>query len=159
MSVGVNNGFSNEPASLYSPMIPLASSTCQFKFWYTFVGSSGSLSVSLYINEDQKVVVYKKEANPPATVWTQGVANLGSVSNRFQMIFEAKRTLNSFGYVSIDDASFENCNLPFLNSTCSPNEFKCKRGNCVSMDRTCDFVDDCGDYSDEILPTCSSYQK
>lgn len=45
------------------------------------------------------------------------------------------------------------------NSTCTPTNFKCNRGNCVSKDRLCDFTDDCGDNSDETNPVCLSYQK
>eukprot|EP00118_Oscarella_pearsei_P020301 m.219572 g.219572 ORF g.219572 m.219572 type:complete len:130 (+) comp39924_c0_seq45:362-751(+) len=34
-------------------------------------------------------------------------------------------------------------------ATCSPTEFECTNGDCVSLDWTCDYEDDCGDNSDE----------
>ncbi|CAF0724038.1 unnamed protein product, partial [Brachionus calyciflorus] len=162
MAVTTNSGSLNQPASLFSPELPFASSTCQIKFWSRIEGSSGSLDVSLYLNEEKRVKIFRKSApvtNQPFITWTQSVINLGSVANKFKIIFEGKRSLSNFGFVVIDDVTFENCALPPVNVTCAPNEFKCKRGSCVPMNRTCDFVDDCGDYSDETLPVCSSYQK
>lgn len=75
-------------------------------------------------------------------------------------MIEATKSFYQQSVVSIDDFSFDNCALPFVsNATCTANEIKCNRGNCVSKDRKCDFVDDCGDKTDETLPECNSYQK
>ena len=43
--------------------------------------------------------------------------------------------------------------------TCPPTYIRCQRGNCVHRSRICDFVDDCGDLSDETLPICVFYDK
>lgn len=34
-------------------------------------------------------------------------------------------------------------------ATCSPTEFRCTKGRCISKDFVCDLEDDCGDLSDE----------
>ena len=76
-------------------------------------------------------------------------------------MFEASKSFLKNNVISIDDVKFDNCALPLVTPdvTCSPNEIKCSRGNCVSKDRICDFVDDCGDKTDETLTICNSYQK
>jgi hypothetical protein len=61
--------------------------------------------------------------------------------------------------LSIDDVTLKNCALPPPISVCQPGELKCLRGNCVSITRICDFVDDCGDLTDELQPVCSQYRK
>jgi hypothetical protein len=38
--------------------------------------------------------------------------------------------------------------------TCSPFEFACTNGVCVTRRFMCDFDDDCGDNSDEMDPSC-----
>ena len=60
----------------------------------------------------------------------------------------------------IDDVTFENCALPEVTSDpCQSDELLCRRGNCVKKSLQCDFVDDCGDYTDENLAVCGSYDK
>ena len=39
-------------------------------------------------------------------------------------------------------------------NTCLKNQFTCSNKRCVPDSRTCDGVNDCGDFSDEIVP-CS----
>ena len=87
--------------------------------------------------------------------------NSGSVYNEFQVVFEASKSFSKNNIISIDDVKFDNCALPLVTpgASCSSNEIKCSRGNCVSKDRICDFVDDCGDKTDETLAICNSYQK
>jgi hypothetical protein len=161
MSVVSNNGSLNVPATLLSPIFPFASSTCQIKFWYITSGNENtySLSVSLVIDEERKATLFRKSSLPQAASWTQHTIDLGSVSSKFQIAFEGRRSFFFNNFVSIDDVTFERCALPFTNATCSNAEFKCRRGNCVSKDRLCDFVDDCGDLSDETAPVCLSYSK
>lgn len=161
MSVVSNNGGLNGPATLLSPVFPFASSTCQIKFWYITSGGENtySLNVSLVIDEERKATLFRKSSLPQVVSWTQHTIDLGSVSSKFQIAFEGRRAFFFNNFVSIDDITFERCALPFTNATCSNAEFKCKRGNCVSKERLCDFVDDCGDLSDETAPVCFSYSK
>jgi hypothetical protein len=161
MSVVSNNGGLNVPATLLSPVFPFASSTCQIKFWYITSGGENtySLNVSLVIDEERKATLFRKSSLPQVVSWTQHTIDLGSVSSKFQIAFEGRRAFFFNNFVSIDDITFERCALPFTNATCSNAEFKCKRGNCVSKERLCDFVDDCGDLSDETAPVCLSYSK
>ena len=85
--------------------------------------------------------------------------SLGRINKKFQVIIEAVRSIANTGYVAVDDISFEDCELPPTNRSCSNREFRCERGSCVPQDRKCDIVDDCGDNSDERLAVCSSFLK
>ena len=39
--------------------------------------------------------------------------------------------------------------LSNLFSECEMNEFPCNNGVCISQEKVCDRIDDCGDFSDE----------
>lgn len=186
MGVTVHNGNMNEPASLVSATFQHSYATCTLKFWHTVFGFGNSLNVSIYLNKERQIPIFRRDSNSQATSWSLAsihlgkdkkfsrvslhckfgqlfisIQNKGTLFTKFEIIFEASRTFSSFSYITIDDVSFENCAKPLTNSStsCSTGEFKCNRGNCVPMDRICDSVDDCGDFSDEVLPICSSYQK
>ena len=40
------------------------------------------------------------------------------------------------------------------NTTCSPSEFKCNNGLCISRTQICDTTNNCGDASDELPSLC-----
>ena len=84
---------------------------------------------------------------------------LGRINKKFQILIDGIRSLSNNGWVAIDDISFDSCQLPATNRSCTNSEFRCDRGSCVSQDKLCDIVDDCGDNSDENRPSCSSYIK
>lgn len=44
-------------------------------------------------------------------------------------------------------------------SDCQPEEFQCKNKKCINVRWTCDNVNDCGDYSDEIEELCKHSEK
>ena len=85
--------------------------------------------------------------------------SLGRINKKFQVIIEAVRSIANTGYVAVDDISFEDCELPPTNRSCSSKEFRCSRGTCIPEDRLCDIVDDCGDNTDETRLACSSFSK
>jgi hypothetical protein len=39
--------------------------------------------------------------------------------------------------------------------TCPPGYFQCHNDRCVSINQTCNQVNDCGDFSDELNCSCS----
>ena len=41
---------------------------------------------------------------------------------------------------------------------CEENSLKCVNGQCVSFDLVCNGVNNCGDYSDELLSECVTSQ-
>ena len=63
------------------------------------------------------------------------------------------------GDVVVDDVAFVDCALPITSDLpCHNNEFICANGHCISEDNLCDFIDHCGDGSDENHYICSEKQ-
>lgn len=60
------------------------------------------------------------------------------------------------GDVVIDDVSFQDCS-PLLPSDkpCTSEQYACANGHCISQDNLCDFINHCGDNSDENPYICS----
>jgi len=59
------------------------------------------------------------------------------------------------GDVVIDDVTFLHCvPPPSSGDPCTPEQFTCRNQNCISQDQLCDFIDHCGDQSDEEPYIC-----
>lgn len=189
MGVTASGGNTNDPAALVSPSFPEAYATCTLKFWHTLMGTGSTLNVDLFINRERFITIYRRDSDSTTATWSLAsiklgitfilflslivslynrlcfanainFSSVGSLFTNFEIVFSSYRTFSSFGHVTIDDVSLEDCQKPLNNATsCASGEFRCNRGSCVSMDRICDSVDDCGDSSDEVLPICSSYRK
>ncbi len=145
-----------------SPVYPRASSTCKLKFWFVKYGIAGSFNAAVFsTSTNQKLGDLYKHPSSQVLNWTEVDISIGSIYVPFKLVFEATKSFNQKGVISLDDIELENCALPFASDSivCSLNQTKCLRGNCVNNDRLCDFVDDCGDFTDESLKTCASYQK
>ena len=54
--------------------------------------------------------------------------------------------------------SYVNDTVAAINRTCSPWEFKCDNGMCITKTSVCDTVNDCRDGSDEKEEKCSKLQ-
>ena len=73
-----------------------------------------------------------------------------------QVVFRARRGVSYMGDVVVDDVSFQGCAPgPPVPRPCGPQEFSCSSGPCVPQDLLCDFIDHCGDGSDEDPYYCS----
>ncbi len=60
------------------------------------------------------------------------------------------------GDVVVDDVAFVDCAPPITSDLpCRNNEFIWPNGHCISEDNLCDFIDHCGDGSDENHYICS----
>lgn len=60
------------------------------------------------------------------------------------------------GDAVIDDVSFLDCS-PALPSDqpCTQEQYACANGHCIPQDNLCDFINHCGDNSDEDPYICS----
>ncbi len=75
------------------------------------------------------------------------------------MGLRAKRGISYMGDVVVDDVAFVDCAPPITSDLpCHNNEFICANGHCISEDNLCDFIDHCGDGSDENHYICSEKQ-
>ncbi|XP_033638977.1 MAM and LDL-receptor class A domain-containing protein 1-like [Asterias rubens] len=155
MFVNANSGSSYSQATLVSPTLNQASSTCLLTFWYHMYGKDiGSLEVYMSTGPTRTSLVYFNRARPDQ--WNNLQYGLGRVTQPFTITFEATRSFTVLGDIALDDISFTGCNLPAASTTpCGSDQFTCTRGNCVDNNRLCDLTDDCGDYSDE--QSCDNY--
>ncbi|XP_067041502.1 suppressor of tumorigenicity 14 protein-like [Acropora muricata] len=48
--------------------------------------------------------------------------------------------------------------IPATQPSCAPHRFQCSNGRCIPKKRVCDFLDDCGDSSDELNCPCHNNQ-
>ncbi len=77
MNIESQSALTVSPATLYSPAIPRASSSCQIKFWLTFIGGSGSLYVDLYISGKKEGRIFRTVNTPIRSNWTEIIIDLG----------------------------------------------------------------------------------
>ena len=163
LSLVSNRAYSTAPARFFSPILRQSSATCQLRFWYSFNGGSfaqpGYLDVVLYMNGMKKATVAKFTLQTNVDGWLSQTVQVGRIANDFKMVFEGRKMQKYGGYLAIDDVTMFGCGLPPpANQTeCARDELRCARGNCVPLARICDFVDDCGDLSDERLPKYRAY--
>ncbi len=74
-------------------------------------------------------------------------------------VFEPSEAISYMGDVVVDDVAFVDCAPPITSDLpCRNNEFICANGHCISEDNLCDFIDHCGDGSDENHYICSEKQ-
>lgn len=60
------------------------------------------------------------------------------------------------GDLVIDDVSFLQCSPPLPPAlSCTPEQYACANGQCIPEDNLCDFINHCGDNSDEDPYICS----
>lgn len=73
-----------------------------------------------------------------------------------QVVFRAKRGISYMGDLVIDDVGFLHCSpsLP-SSSPCTPEQYACMNGHCIPEENLCDFINHCGDNSDEDHYICS----
>lgn len=77
MAVTVNNGITNEPAALYSSSFQFSYATCSLKFWHTIYGFGSSLNVSVLVNNERKIPIFRKDSNSQETSWALATVKLG----------------------------------------------------------------------------------
>lgn len=158
MYVDSQNGTSYELATLRGPMLHNSGGRCQMEFWYHMYGSYiGTLYVSLGYGTTENVrwsLMYNQ-----GNMWRRGFVNIGRIPAAFQVSFKGKKGYSSGGDIAIDDIKFQDCSLPPITSSCNSNELRCVRGSCVHESRVCDYIDDCGDATDEQPLLCSTYDR
>uniref|UniRef100_H3B4N7 MAM domain-containing protein n=1 Tax=Latimeria chalumnae TaxID=7897 RepID=H3B4N7_LATCH len=126
--------------------------SCEMHFWYHMWGtgvSPGSLAVSII--ETSRAIEIWSVSKDMGNQWNHEVLHIGRYKENFEVnILRLTAGFYSMeGDIALDDIEFAHCGLPEPKLSCSTNELQCQRGSCVSLDRLCDFSDDCGDQTDE----------
>ena len=156
MYVDADNGRYNSKASLQTPTLHQAASTCQFTFWYHMLGRNiGTLSVA---TKSGNVVtqIWSIRGNQ-GDMWKQAVVDVGRMTKPFQIVVQSTRSFSVVGDIAIDDTNYTNCALPQPQASCSSTQQQCSNGACIDKSRVCDFTDDCGDSSDE--KSCAGFNR
>uniref|UniRef100_A0A672JC96 MAM and LDL receptor class A domain containing 1 n=1 Tax=Salarias fasciatus TaxID=181472 RepID=A0A672JC96_SALFA len=156
MNADSSNGGYGQVADLQTPVISSTGPQCTLVFWYHMNGFTiGSLQVLLKRgNATQEVW---SQAGNQGNKWRRGEVFLG-LSNNFQVVFRAKRGISYMGDIVIDDVSFLDCSPPLpSDQPCTSEEFACTNGHCIPQDNLCDFINHCGDSSDEDPYICKGF--
>uniref|UniRef100_A0A3Q3M1K5 MAM and LDL receptor class A domain containing 1 n=1 Tax=Labrus bergylta TaxID=56723 RepID=A0A3Q3M1K5_9LABR len=156
MCADSSNGKYGQTTDLQTPFISSTGPQCTLVFWYHMSGFTvGSLQVLLK-NGNVTQEVWSQTGNQ-GNKWRRGEVFLG-LSNTFQVVFRVKRGISYMGDVVIDDVSFLRCSPPLpLEEPCTPEQYACANGQCIPEDNLCDFINHCGDQSDEDPYICKGF--
>ncbi|KAJ4920097.1 hypothetical protein JOQ06_027963 [Pogonophryne albipinna] len=156
MCADSSNGRYGQTSDLQTPVMTSNGPQCTLVFWYHMSGFTvGSLQVLLkYRNSTHEVW---SQSGSQGNKWRRGEMFIG-IANNFQVVFRAKRGISYMGDVVIDDVTFLHCvPPPSSGDPCTPEQFTCRNQNCISQDQLCDFIDHCGDQSDEEPYICQGF--
>ncbi|XP_056155204.1 MAM and LDL-receptor class A domain-containing protein 1 [Lampris incognitus] len=156
MCADSSNGGYGHTTDLQTPVISSTGPQCTLVFWYHMGGFTvGSLQVLLkYGNLTHKV--WSQTGNQ-GNKWRRGEVYLG-ISKNFQVVLRAKRGISYMGDVVVDDLVFQSCAPPLTSDQpCGPEEYACTNGHCIPQDNLCDFINHCGDNSDEDPYICKGF--
>jgi hypothetical protein len=78
MSLVFSNGTSNKPATLISPVIQLASSSCVIKFWLFNYHLTSYIEVATYKNGIKENSIHKNQIIDSNVFWTSEIIYLGN---------------------------------------------------------------------------------
>ncbi|KAM4828899.1 MAM and LDL-receptor class A domain-containing protein 1 isoform 3-T3 [Thomomys bottae] len=148
-----SNGKFGDIADILTPVISLTGPKCTLVFWTHMNGATvGSLQV--LTRKDNITSKVWAQIGQQGAQWKKVEVFLGTHSFT-EIIFRAKRGVSYIGDAAVDDVSFRDCS-PLLSPerNCTAQEFMCANKYCIAMDRLCDFVNDCGDHSDETPFIC-----
>ncbi|TNN57956.1 MAM and LDL-receptor class A domain-containing protein 1 [Liparis tanakae] len=156
MCADSSNGGYGQATDLQTPALSSTGPQCTLVFWYHMSGFTvGSLQVLFkYGNVTHRV--WSQSGNQ-GNKWRRGEVFVG-LSNSFQVAFRAKRGISYMGDVVIDDVSFLHCSPPLpSDQPCTPEQYACANGHCIPQDNLCDFINHCGDDSDEDAHICKGF--
>ncbi|KAM9845004.1 MAM and LDL-receptor class A domain-containing protein 1 [Aulostomus maculatus] len=164
MAVESDRGDQMSPATLQSPVMKQASSTCTLHFFYNMYGNDVN-KLTVLLQESSRTTTLWWESGNHGNVWQHGEVTVGRTHQDFTILFEASRMFSALGHIAIDGVNFTSCTLPDAQPVCPENMFTCNNSLCVERNQVCDFSDDCGDRSDEdkceqlgVLERCSFEQ-
>ncbi|KAM4705173.1 MAM and LDL-receptor class A domain-containing protein 1 [Rhinophrynus dorsalis] len=148
-------------AKISGPMISRWSKHCKLIFhFYMFGKGIGSLSV-YQVTISNKETLLLNLTGDQGNYWQKKELTISSREEDFYIIFEGKVGKDQQGDIALDDIVFTNECLPSSSSVlkmrhhvysqdiCPPGFWKCNNGMYYRPDQRCDFVDDCGDSTDE----------
>ncbi|TRZ00115.1 hypothetical protein DNTS_020307 [Danionella cerebrum] len=152
----VSNGGYGHTTDLSTAPIKVTGPQCTLVFWYHMSGFTvGTLQV--FIKSGTVSYEVWSQSGNQGNRWRRGEVFIG-IRHDIQVVLRAKRGISYMGDVVVDDVVFVNCASPKGSDIpCNTNDFICANGHCVSEEHLCDFIDHCGDGSDENRYICKGF--
>ncbi|XP_059098600.1 MAM and LDL-receptor class A domain-containing protein 1-like [Tigriopus californicus] len=132
-----------------------AASTCQWHFWAFINGDTGSFIEAVLLDLEMKttvpLMVFGQNDQVKSDTWAHVSIGLGRRQHKFELVLQRESNIHYDAGVAFDEFVLDRCAIPQKPSgTCDSTSFICATTEyCLSIDHVCDFVDDCGDGSDE----------
>ncbi|KAM5298575.1 apical endosomal glycoprotein [Ctenodactylus gundi] len=156
MAVGTHFGKVASVATLRSPVLREAAPTCELRLW--FHAASGDVAeLRLELTHGAETLTLWQSSGPWGPGWQELAVNTGRIRGDFHVTFSATRNATHRGAVAVDDVAFWDCGLPAPQASCPLGHHRCGNAACIEPHQLCDGEDNCGDRSDEDLPTCSHH--
>ncbi|KAM7297205.1 MAM and LDL-receptor class A domain-containing protein 2 isoform X2 [Ixodes scapularis] len=145
--------YASVSADARSPNFRDTAPLCVMKFWYNYFTMNHTYSFKANMRVDNFFVSLWElsllgERRPEGT-WNQGQILIGRYRTDLMIIFRVEESPTLRGYTAMDDVTFEDCAMPTPSVKLEPGKFLCRNNVSIDTDYRCDYVDHCGDYSDE----------
>ena len=142
-------------AHIESPTYQNSRVDCYIDFYYYKSGSVGSIINPglMILGSDTQMVL---DNLPHTNHWTQTKMQIGRQPGEFKFFLDRPVNEAYDAGVAVDDVQFVDCPMPRPTKEECPAEksYRCENNVCIEFRQVCDFVDDCGDRSDEIDQYC-----
>ncbi|XP_077537457.1 MAM and LDL-receptor class A domain-containing protein 1-like isoform X2 [Haemaphysalis longicornis] len=136
-----------------SPTLHNSGHLCVVKFWFNYHGLDDVelLSLELRVNGFHIAAWESRYPadNPSQGTWNEGMFLLGRYRSPLQIYLRGYKSSSNRSYTAVDDISFEDCAMPVPSTKPNKGMFTCKNKVSVLMEHRCDYIDHCGDFSDE----------
>ncbi|XP_053323010.1 MAM and LDL-receptor class A domain-containing protein 1 isoform X2 [Spea bombifrons] len=149
-------------ATLSGPRISRWSRNCKIIFYFHMYGEGiGSLSVTQVTVSNQEQRSLLNLTGDQGNFWQRQELTLYELGEDYYVTFEGRIGRDQTGDLALDDIVFSNECLPSstwsleslqkseIKESCPQGFLQCSNKRCYQPEQTCDFVDDCGDYTDE----------
>ncbi|GAB1285988.1 MAM and LDL-receptor class A domain-containing protein 1 [Apodemus speciosus] len=143
-----------------SPVISKRSKDCKIIFNYHMYGSGIGTLLLLQVTVTNHTKVLLNLTEEKGNFWQRKELSLSSDED-FQLKFEGRVEEGLRGNIALDDivltknclqshySTMEEPAFPLPTGFCPQGYKECQNGRCYSRGQSCNFVDDCGDNSDE----------
>ncbi|XP_069815135.1 MAM and LDL-receptor class A domain-containing protein 1 [Dendropsophus ebraccatus] len=148
-------------AKLTGPIISKWSRNCTFIFYFHMYGEGiGSLIVYQVTMSGQENLLLNLTGDQ-GNFWQRKELPLYDLEDDFYITFEGKVGKDQRGDIAVDDIVLSNECLPSYEfvpgsskhrpgkDNCQKGYLECQNKKCYTPEKLCDFVDDCGDNTDE----------
>ncbi|XP_049268925.1 MAM and LDL-receptor class A domain-containing protein 1 [Rhipicephalus sanguineus] len=141
-------------AIIDSPVIRNTNKYCTLMFWFNYVANGTTIDVDLFMKAGGYTFrVWALSALsdiPEERTWSEAEVEIGRYRSEISFYFNGVQNKPDQSLFAVDEIEYEYCALPAKEDNCTEMQFRCSNGACVMNYERCNYVDDCGDNSDEM---------